>query len=83
MNKAVLLTSAVMLAATLSACASGPHTVDTMATGSHVMPGPKAGTMSDRVMPSRSADCTDEALAKMPPEHRQACEAARAKPNNE
>lgn len=64
----------VIATVALSACTSGPHTDANMATGSHVMPGPKAGTMSDRVMPSRSADCTEAALATMPPEHRQICE---------
>jgi hypothetical protein len=33
----------------------------------------KGGVMSNQAMPSRSIDCSPEALANMPPEHRQAC----------
>lgn len=45
-----------------------------MLSGTHNMPGPKAGTMSNQVMPERSPACSPEALAAMPPEHRLACE---------
>jgi hypothetical protein len=41
--------------------------------GTHEMPN-KGGLMSNQAMPSASIDCSAEALAKMPPEHRQACE---------
>ena len=53
-----------------------PHTMDNMLSGSHIMSTPMSTpqrSMPDRVMPSRSPDCTEEALATMPPEHRQAC----------
>jgi hypothetical protein len=38
-----------------------------------VMPG-KDGIMNNEAMPSASIDCSPEALAKMPPEHRAACQ---------
>ena len=42
--------------------------------GTHNVPGPgKIGAMSNKVMPERSPDCSPEALATMPPEHRAAC----------
>ena len=42
--------------------------------GTHNMPGPgKVGTMSNQVMPELSPNCSPEALATMPPEHRAAC----------
>ncbi len=74
MKRAIALAGAAVIAAALSACASGPHTQASMATGTHVMPGPKGGVMPDRSMPSHSADCTEAALATMPAEHRAACE---------
>lgn len=74
MNRMIALAAVTIITATLSACANGPHTKDSMLSGSHVMPGSKAGTMSDRAMPSRSANCTESALASMPADHRQACE---------
>jgi hypothetical protein len=79
MKRAMVWAGAVVLAATVSACAPGPHTDDTMLRGTHNMPGPPkaTGTMSNEVMPSRSPDCSPEALANMPPEHRQACERGR------
>jgi hypothetical protein len=49
------------------------HTADSMASGSHAMPDNKQHHMSDRTMPSHSPNCSDEALAKMPPDHRAAC----------
>lgn len=76
MNRTMAWAGAAILAATLSACASGPHTDASMLSGWHIMPGPKAGVMPDRAMPSRSADCTESALASMPQEHRQLCEKA-------
>lgn len=78
MRKLLALAGAASLALAVSACANQPHTDATMLSGAHAMPGPKAGFMNDRVMPSRSADCTKEALDKMPPEHREMCEKAQA-----
>ena len=75
MRNLLALAGAASLALAVSACASGPHTDASMLSGSHPMP-PKGGFMSDRSMPSRSADCTKEALDKMPPEHREMCEKA-------
>lgn len=72
-HKLLPLAGGLLAAATLSACASQPHTDATMLSGSHPM-APKAGMMSDKAMPNRSADCTKEALDKMPPEHRAECE---------
>ena len=57
----------------VSACAATPHQEDKMLGGTHEMPN-KAGLMSNQAMPSGSIDCSPEALAKMPPEHRQACQ---------
>ena len=69
---------AVVFAAVLAGCAPQPHTESGMTAGSHGMPGlPKPGTMSNEVMPERSAYCTPERLATMPPEHRQYCESGR------
>lgn len=45
-----------------------------MLSGTHNMPGTKAGTMSNQVMPERSSACAAEAVATMPPEHRLACD---------
>ena len=74
MKKTTAWVGIAILAGVLSACTTGPHTEASMLSGSHVMPGPKSGTMSDRVMPSRSQDCTEAALANMPADHRKACE---------
>lgn len=76
MHKLVALGGAAILGLAVSACANRPHTDATMLSSAHAMPGPKAGFMNDRAMPSRSADCTKEALDKMPPEHRTMCEQA-------
>ena len=73
MKRAMVWAGAVVLVAAVSACAPRPHTDDTMLSGTHNMPGPKTGTMSNEVMPSRSPDCSPAALANMPIEHRQAC----------
>ena len=74
MKKTMGLVGAAILAGVLSACTTGPHTDASMLSGSHAMPGPKSGTMSDQVMPSHSQDCTEAALANMPADHRKACE---------
>ena len=62
----------MVLALTVSACAATPPQEDQMLGGTHVMPN-KGGIMSNQAMPSASIDCSPEALAKMPPEHRAAC----------
>jgi hypothetical protein len=73
MKLVMILTGAVILAAAVSACTPRQHTDATMLSGTHTMPGPKAGTMANDQMPMRSPDCSPEALAAMPPEHRQMC----------
>jgi hypothetical protein len=45
-----------------------------MLSGTPNMPGPKAGTMSNQAMPAMSTNCSQEALAAMPSEHRLACQ---------
>lgn len=82
MNSAIVWAGAVVVPAAVSACAGGPHTDASMLSGLHMMPGAKAGLMSDRAMPLRSAGCTETALANILPEHRQVCEKTLAKPNN-
>ena len=78
MVRVTTLAGAVLLAAVVSACAPQPHTESSMTAGAHGMPGaPKPGTMPNYVMPERSAYCTPERLATMPPEHRQYCESGR------
>lgn len=75
MNRVTVLAGAVMVAATVAACAPRPHTEESMTAGSHGMPGlPKPGVMSNEVMPERSAYCRPDKLATMPPEHRQYCQ---------
>ena len=49
------------------------HSKESMTAGSHTMPAQKQLHMSDRVMPSKSKGCSEEALAKMPADHRAAC----------
>ena len=76
MKRTIGLAVAAMLIALTAACEPWPHTDDTMLSGSHIMYTPMSTpqrSMPDRVMPSRSPDCREEALATMPPEHRQAC----------
>jgi hypothetical protein len=74
MKTAVAWAGAVVLVVTVSACAATPHQEGEMLGGTHVMPEQgKVGVMSNQAMPSASIDCSPEALAKMPPEHRQAC----------
>jgi len=75
MTKFVALAAAGLLSLALGACASQPHSDATMLAGSHPM-APKAGNMSDRAMPDRSANCSEDALKNMPPEHRKMCEQA-------
>ena len=74
MKRAIALVGAVVVAAGLTACAPQPPTSGMTMYGTHNMPGPgKTGAMSNEVMPERSPDCSPEALATMPPEHRAAC----------
>ena len=63
----------MVLAVAVSACAATPHQENQMLGGTHEMPN-KGGLMSNEAMPSASIDCSPEALAKMPPEHRAACQ---------
>jgi len=75
MKRILALTGAVGIAVSLGACAPQPHTEQTMTSGTHGMPGlPKPGVMSNQMMPERSAYCTPERLATMPPEHRAYCQ---------
>ena len=73
MKRAVAWLGGVVLVLTVSACAATPHQEDQMLGGTHVMPN-KGGIMSNQAMPSASIDCSAEALANMPPEHRAACQ---------
>ena len=73
MKKAMAWLGGVVLVLTVSACAATPHQEDQMLGGTHVMPN-KGGIMSNQAMPSASIDCSGEALANMPPEHRAACQ---------
>lgn len=71
-----LLSSTIVAGAAETNAATSPaatHSTDSMTSGSHAMAGQKQMHMSDKVMPSSSPKCSDEALAKMPPEHRAAC----------
>lgn len=80
MKRTIGWATAAVLVGFTAACEPHPHTDDTMLSGSHVMYTPMSTpqrSMPDRLMPSRSRDCTEEALATMPPEHRQACVNAR------
>jgi hypothetical protein len=73
MKRAMAWAGGVVLVVAVSACAATPHQEDKMLGGTHEMPN-KGGLMSNQAMPSGSIDCSPEALAKMPPEHRQACQ---------
>ena len=73
MKRAIALVGAVVMAAGLSACAATPHQEGQMLGGTHEMPN-KGGLMSNQAMPSASIDCSPEALAAMPPEHKAACQ---------
>ena len=73
MKGAVAWVGGMVLAVTVSACAATPHQENQMLGGTHEMPN-KGGLMSNEAMPSASIDCSPEALAKMPPEHRAACQ---------
>ena len=74
MKRGIALAGTVVVAAGLFACAPQPPTSDMSMYGTHNMPGPgKTGAMSNKVMPELSPNCSPEALATMPPEHRAAC----------
>lgn len=80
MKPTIGLAAAAVLVGFTAACEPQLHTEDTMLSGSHIMYTPMSTpqrSMPDRIMPSRSRDCSKEALATMPPEHRQACLSAR------
>lgn len=80
MKRTIGLAAVVVLVGFTAACEPRPHTDDTMLSGSHIMDTPMSKpprSMPDRVMPSHSYNCSEEALATMPPEHRQACLSAR------
>jgi hypothetical protein len=80
MKRTIGLGVGAVLIALIAGCELRPHTEDTMLSGSHIMSTPMSTpqrSMPDRVMPSHSRDCTERALAAMPPEHRQACLSAR------
>jgi hypothetical protein len=77
----VLATAAIMAGGlsasaaetTPTAAAGATHSTDSMTAGMHMMAGQKQSHMSNKVMPSQNPKCSDEALAKMPAEHRAAC----------
>ena len=83
MRKLLSLTASLLIAGSVSALAAektpatttppAQHSTESMTAGSHMMPGQKHSHMSDKVMPSKSRHCTEEALAKMPADHRAAC----------
>jgi hypothetical protein len=73
MKRAMAWAGGVVLVVAVSACAATPHQEGEMLGGTHEMPN-KGGLMSNQAMPSSSIDCSPEALANMPPEHRQACQ---------
>jgi hypothetical protein len=80
-----VLAGAAVLAGSLSAWAAETgstagttagttgHTVESMTAGSHTMPANKQMHMSNKAAPLHTPNCSDEALAKMPAEHRAAC----------
>lgn len=74
---AALLTSSLSVRAAennpTAPSATATHSVESMTSGSHAMPAQKQMHMSDKIMPSNNPKCSDEALAKMPAEHRAAC----------
>jgi hypothetical protein len=71
--KVFAIAGAAAMALGVSACATQPHSDETMLSGSHSMP-PKGAYMADKAMPAWSGDCSKAALEKMPPEHRAMCE---------
>lgn len=84
MRKILMIASAGILAGSVAAWAaetatneaapSSAHSVESMTSGHHVMPGNKQDHMSNKAgMPGLNPKCFGAALAKMPPEHRAAC----------
>ena len=85
MRKFLILTGAAVLAGSLSAWAAETgattgattdttgHTTEQMTAGMHTMAGNKQSHMSNKTAPMHTRNCSDEALAKMPAEHRAAC----------
>ena len=82
MRKIFALAGAAMLAGSMSAWAADPvattgktaetadHSTEHMTQGMHMMS--KQNHMSNKAMPARSPNCTEEAIAKMPADHRAA-----------
>ena len=61
---------------TTSSAAAGQtatHSADSMTSGHHMMPASKQDQMANKSMSSMNPKCSDEALAKMPADHRAAC----------
>jgi hypothetical protein len=56
-----------------AAPATSTHTAASMMTGHHRMPANKHDHMSNTAMQALNPKCSDEALAKMPADHRAAC----------
>jgi hypothetical protein len=56
-----------------SAATATTHTADSMTSGTHTMAAQKQMHMSNKVMSSHNPNCSEEALAKMPADHRAAC----------
>lgn len=75
-HRLLTLAAATLVAVSVSACETPPHTDKTMVSGVHSMP-PKGGYMPDKVMPYWSGDCSEGALKTMPPEHRAMCDKQR------
>jgi hypothetical protein len=83
MRKILVLATAAVLAGGLSAWAAetgspattagAAHSTDSMTAGTHTMPAQKQMHMSNKAMPSQNQNCSEDALAKMPAEHRAAC----------
>jgi hypothetical protein len=85
MRKIYILAGAAVLAGCLSASAAetdsktnsttdnSEHKAEHMTTGMHTMSGNKQMHMSNKAAPLHTSHCSDEALAKMPAEHRAAC----------
>jgi hypothetical protein len=84
MRHILALVTTAMLAASLPAWAAEPaakdaapatttHTAAAMTSGHHRMPANKHEQMSNTAMQGLNPKCSDEALAKMPADHRAAC----------
>jgi len=82
MKKILALTTVTLLMMGLSAMAADTttgrtketHSANSMASGHHMMPPNKQDQMANKAMPSMNPKCSDAALAKMPADHRAACQ---------